>query len=241
MANEDIQSQISTANLTAAAGVGASEASSAPPLPPADPADDHAPNSLYGPAGPQPHGIEQAASSMEDAEGLGVSGEKIMWQGRYSLRNFAGRFVLVAAISILWLVYTLRAKPWTDGDNNGPYLLWVLAGILVAGFLLAMLRRVLLARFGHFYRLTNRRLFVSTGVFRRREDQVELLRVKDVFLDQTFGQRLLSIGKVVVMTEEPHFPMLNLIGVTDPKSVMDLVWHHARAERDERSTKVEAL
>lgn len=70
---------------------------------------------------------------------------------------------------------------------------------------------------------------------------MELLRVQDVYTRQSLFQRWLSVGTVVIVSSEPHFPLLYLTGVDDPKYVMDLVWHHARAERDRRSVKVDQI
>jgi hypothetical protein len=101
--------------------------------------------------------------------------------------------------------------------------------------------RIMLARFGHFYRLTTRRLFVSTGLMRRRRDQMELLHVKDVFTRQTLIERWLSLGTVVVVADDKELPIFYLAGVDDPKRVMDLVWNYARAERDNRSVRVDQV
>ena len=65
--------------------------------------------------------------------------------------------------------------------------------------------------------------------------------MQDVYTKQTLTQRWLALGTVVVVSTEPHFPILYLTGVDDPKGVMDLVWHHARAERDRRSVKVDQI
>ena len=92
--------------------------------------------------------------------------------------------------------------------------------------------RIIKAGYGHYYRLTTRRLFVSTGLMHRRRDQMELLRVKDVFTRQTLVERWLSLGTVVVVSNEKELPTFYLAGVNDPKRVMDLVWHCARAERE---------
>ena len=108
-------------------------------------------------------------------------------------------------------------------------------------FWLVLAYRMVLACYGHSYRLTNRRIFVGTGVFRRRRDQMELLRVQDVYTKQTFTQRFLSLGTVAVVSTEPHFPILYLLGVVDPQATMDRIWHYARAERDKRSVKVDAI
>ena len=243
--NDAVETQISTADVQPAA------APPAPPQPPplAGPAQPvaqapaAAADALYAPGGPQPEGTEQGSTTNERAEGFGVEGETVIWEGRYSLRNFLGRMIWLGAFVIAWIVLATWVWGTTHTDDNatGRNFLAITAGVGVLIFALLLLRRVILARYGHFYRLTNRRLFVSTGLFNRRRDQMELLRVKDVYTRQSFTQRMLSLGSVVVVSTEPHFPMLYLTGVDDPKAVMDLVWHHARAERDGKSAKVDAV
>ena len=72
-------------------------------------------------------------------------------------------------------------------------------------------------------------------------DMLELLRVKDVFTRQTWVERLLGVGTVVVLTSDDALPTFYLTGGSDPKKLQDLVWHYARAERDRRSVKVEEV
>jgi len=170
--------------------------------------------------------------------GVGVDGETTVWEGRYSLKNFVGRFVGAVLLTIAWA--TLAVSAW-GYERESLQIPAGLTGAILALIWLALLRRVILARYGHFYRLTNRRLFVSTGVFRRRRDQMELLRVQDVFTRQSIWDRMLSLGTVVVVSQEDQLPVTYLVGVDDPKGVMDLVWHHARAERDRRSVKVDQI
>jgi hypothetical protein len=74
----------------------------------------------------------------------------------------------------------------------------------------------------------------------RHRDQIELLRVQDVYVKQQgLFARLLNVGTVVIESSEERLPVHYLAGVSDPKSLMDLVWHHARKERDLRSVKVD--
>ncbi len=70
---------------------------------------------------------------------------------------------------------------------------------------------------------------------------MELLKVQDVYTRQSLTQRWLSIGTVVVVSSDHKLPVLNLPGVADPKEVMDTVWHYARAERDQKSVKVDRI
>jgi hypothetical protein len=206
------------------------------PVPPT--ADD-----LYGARGPDPSGttpqgeqhLEQEQAARDDR---GIVGEEVLWEARYSMKNFLGRIALRSVLTVAWIA--LAVYTWGYGhDPVAP--LTIIAGLVILGAWLQLLYRVVQARFSHFYRLTTKRLFVSTGLMRRRRDQMELLHVKDVFTNQTLVQRWLSLGTVVVTSKEAGLETCYLPGVDDPKRVMDLIWHCARAERDGRSVQVAEL
>ena len=137
-------------------------------------------------------------------------------------------------------------QQFNAGEAYQGQLAWALAVVplVVVTWLvywLALVYRIVYARFGHYYRLTTRRLFVSTGLMHRRRDQLELLRIKDVFTRQRLTERWLSIGTVVVVPDDQALPTFYLAGVDDPKAVMDLVWHHSRAQREGSAVQVENL
>jgi len=173
--------------------------------------------------------------------GTGVEGEEVVWEGRYSMLNFLGRAIILGVLAIAWVSLAIYAWGYSDASRPGARILATISGIVLAIGALWLVRRVLLARYGHFYRLTNRRLFVSTGVFIRRRDQMELLKVEDVYTKQSLWQRMLGLGTVVVASKEPRYPVMYLTGVDDPKGVMDLVWHTSRAERDHGTVKVDRV
>jgi hypothetical protein len=200
---------------------------------------------LYSPEGPTPPGttpaevaeMEQGANAPA-ATGPGIEGEEVVWEGRYSMRNFLGRIALRVLLSLAWIV--LAVETWANGHGELSFVTIGL-GVAILVYWAFLITRMLQARYGHFYRLTNRRLFVSTGLTRRRRDQMELLRVKDVYTRQSLPERWLSLGTVVVVSTEKELPIFYLAGVDHPKEVMDLIWHHARAERDNRSTRVQPI
>jgi membrane protein YdbS with pleckstrin-like domain len=201
---------------------------------------------LYPGGGPNPVGTNQAnetAASAEDSSdpgtGTGVDGELDIWEARYSKRNFIGRIGIrvLATIAAGVLAYYI----WGAGHEEFAIIGWIALGV-VAVVWVGLIWRMVQAHYSHFYRLTNRRLFVSTGVVHRRRDMMELLRVKDVFArQQSLMERWLKLGTVVVVPTEKELPTFYLAGVDDPKEVMDLIWHHARAERDHRSVKVDSV
>jgi membrane protein YdbS with pleckstrin-like domain len=185
-------------------------------------------------APPPPEAVETPATAEvpcieTPSSAIGLAGETVVWEGRYSFRNFLGRITLGVALTIAWFV--LAVANWGYGYQALlPLTLLVGLGGLV--FWVLLLNRMAQARLGHAYRLTNRRLLVATGLLRRREDQLELLRVKDVFTRQTLLERWMSLGTVVVVPEQKELPVFYVTGVEDPQAVMDRIWHHTRTERD---------
>ena len=176
--------------------------------------------------------------TFKEAMGVGAEGEENIWEARYSMKNFFGRLALLGGLTLAWCALAIWV--WVY-HNEGYVVLPILSGLVLAVCWIALIRRIILARFGHYYRLTNRRVFVSTGIFSRRRDQMELLRVEDVYTKQSLMGRWIAVGSVVVVSSEPQFPIAYLTGVDDPKAVMDMIWHHARAERDRRSVKVDQI
>ena len=171
--------------------------------------------------------------------GAGVEGEETVWEGRYSMKNFIGRLTFRTLLTIGWIA--LAVYTWGYGNEAGFQVIAVLAGIVLLVLWVTLIYRIIHARYGHFYRLTTRRLFVSTGLYHRRRDQVELIKINDVFTKQQLIERWLEVGTVVVKSSEEALPTSYLAGVDDPKEVMNTIWHYARAERDRRTVMVDRL
>lgn len=200
---------------------------------------------LYPAQGPEPAGTQPGqAAAMEQganappATGPGVEGEEVVWEASYSMRNFLGRIAFRILLTFAWIA--LAVETWGEGHKDLAAFAYI-GGIILIAFWLQLLYRMAQARYGHYYRLTNRRLFVSTGLLRRRRDQMELLRVKDVYTRQTLTERWLSLGTVIVVSSEKELPIFYITGVSDPKQVMDSIWNSARSERDVRSTNIHSV
>jgi membrane protein YdbS with pleckstrin-like domain len=219
-----------SADLSAAAAA----TTPAPPTP-ADASD---------PAGePDPEGTNAAflqqmsqEAAAKGANAPGVEAEEQVWEGSYSLRNFLGRLLLLSLLTAGCVA--LASMTWDKNHPVSKFVTIVWGAVMVIAWVV-LLYRIVQARGGHHYQLTNRRMFVSTGLFRRRRDQLELLRIKDVFVQQSFSQRWLSLGTVVVVPDAAQLPTFYLAGVDDPAHVMDLVWHCSRAKREGKTVQVE--
>ena len=73
------------------------------------------------------------------------------------------------------------------------------------------------------YRLTNQRLTVESGLVSKRVDDVDLRTLQDVTLEQSAMERVLSIGRLVIVSADHSRPRLVLIGIRDPRDVRERV------------------
>jgi membrane protein YdbS with pleckstrin-like domain len=81
------------------------------------------------------------------------------------------------------------------------------------------------------YRLTTQRLLVNHGYVAKHLDELELYRVTDVTVDQSFWERLWGYGTVIIMTADTSTPRVELTGVLDPLEIKETIRIHYRAAR----------
>ncbi len=74
------------------------------------------------------------------------------------------------------------------------------------------------------YTLTTKRLIIQAGVLGRREEQIDLARVKDIRLTQGLSDRMIGIGQIEIISTDPSTPSFQLMGIRDPRKVRDLIW-----------------
>ena len=177
-------------------------------------------------------GKSEPAASHTDEVG---TTEETIWEGQTSGKSFLVRSVLGGAFTAAWVA--LAVAIWGFGYRN----LTVFAYVFGAGMLLFWIVtgvKVFRAIHSHHYRLASRRLFVRTGIMQRRLDQIELLRVKDVFVRQSLLGKWIGVGHVIVVSSEPTLPRATLYGISQPHKVMDLIWLQMRSEVDHKTARV---
>ncbi len=205
--------------------------------PGAGPATPHAAGAPAAPVGSaSPPGARPGGTGDPGQAGVGVEGETDIWEARYSLKNYVGRALVLLALTGFWIYVATYNSNEARGRMSyfANFVGWVTLGLWV---LLGL--RMLQAHYSRYYKLTTRRLIHASGILRARHDQMELLHVKDVFTSQdTILQRILGLGTVVVVSDDADLPTFYYNGVNAPKKVMDLIWHHTRAEREQRSVEV---
>lgn len=129
-------------------------------------------------------------------------------------------------------LWTTTPSIWMYGNRLGLAILLAPVGIgLIYGAWLWLSARCTK------YRLTSERLIWGRGVLNRRQDQVELYRVRDVTVLQPLALRVMGLGNVVIMSSDITTPNDALLAVKQPLAVQELVRAAVEAVRDRRGIR----
>lgn len=73
------------------------------------------------------------------------------------------------------------------------------------------------------YLLDEDKLYIRTGFFNSREDEVRLYRITDVTLLRSFGQKLLGIGTIHCDSADVTLRNFDIVNVRHPKQVKEML------------------
>jgi membrane protein YdbS with pleckstrin-like domain len=143
-------------------------------------------------------------------------------------RAFPGQILLGVIFIGLGIGLALRAQ-------NFSWPRWVALVPLALGVFLLLLLRIRVKSSS--YRLTDQRLFVRRGWLAKHVNELELYRVKDVVVDQGGLQRLLGYGTITVLSADDTTPEVDLVGVSGPTKVKEMIRTHYRAARQREGVR----
>ena len=87
------------------------------------------------------------------------------------------------------------------------------------------------------YAMTNERLKLTTGIFSRETDVLELYRVKDMAISQPFLLRIFGLSNVTLTTSDRTTPVLKLEAIRDGDKVLDTIRAHVEALRERKRVR----
>ena len=119
--------------------------------------------------------------------------------------------------------------------NLGTYLLCLLLCWLVVPIFYALWRWID-TRMTE-YELTSQRLVLSSGVFNRRTEEIELYRVRDTSLDEPLLLRLFGAGIVVVFATDSSTPSFVLRAVRGASAVRQKLRAAVEVARDQKRVR----
>ncbi len=87
------------------------------------------------------------------------------------------------------------------------------------------------------YELTTERLRTRKGVFAKHTEELELYRVKDSTLSQSFFERILGLGTIVLETSDRTTPQLVMATIKDATQVRELIRERVEAQRQTKHVR----
>jgi uncharacterized membrane protein YdbT with pleckstrin-like domain len=119
--------------------------------------------------------------------------------------------------------------------NLGLYLVCFLTCWLVVPIFIAIWKWLEVRCF--VYELTTERLKQTHGIFSKRVDELELYRVKDIALEQSFFLRLFSLANIILDTSDKTTPRVVLKGISQAKELSDLIRQQVEVQRQRKQVR----
>lgn len=84
------------------------------------------------------------------------------------------------------------------------------------------------------YELDEERLFIKTGFFTQKEDEVRLYRIMDIGLTRTLGQRLFGVGTIHCCSADKTLGDFDIQSVKNPGEVKEKLSKLIEEQREKK-------
>jgi uncharacterized membrane protein YdbT with pleckstrin-like domain len=154
--------------------------------------------------------------------------EKTVWSGTSSQMLNSGVFLFCGFVFVLLLA--LLIKFWNQLAEMGtlalaPALITLLAPLVYA------LARVLIIKAVK-YEISSERIKITTGIFSKQTNAMELYRVKDYTLNEPFFYRLFHLGTITILTSDHSTPQIVMKAISGARQLMDELRKYVELRRD---------
>ncbi|WP_428389489.1 PH domain-containing protein [Mucisphaera sp.] len=151
--------------------------------------------------------------------------ERSLWRGGPSQVLNLHIYLIDAAIGLAIIAGSLVIQLNTEDSRIGVYI----AGLALLPALHALWRWIELAC--RAIEVSSQRIELSTGVFSRVTDDLELYRVRDLTIRQPLVHRLFGLGDIVMETSDRTHPTMILAGIHQPRELRDLIRENVEERR----------
>lgn len=120
--------------------------------------------------------------------------EQVIWTGQSSQLENLSVFIVcgLLALTVVGLIFAI------------PYSIW--------RYLVVKCRT---------YKLTDQRLVITSGVINRKNEQIELFRVKDIDWEEPLMLRLFGLGRLTIRSTDSTDPIATLNAIPGGEQVVD--------------------
>jgi membrane protein YdbS with pleckstrin-like domain len=164
------------------------------------------------------------------AADAGIYTEEELWTGRYSPKAMLGTWIMAGVISLGLLVL---------GAVIGNRELWIAVTAVVVLMFLGALATLVRRRIGKRYRLTTQRLILESGIVSLTTDRIDIIDINDITVEQGPIARMLSLGTIIVRSNDQTHARLNMDGIEDVNRVADLMDNARRAVQRRRGLRID--
>ena len=91
------------------------------------------------------------------------------------------------------------------------------------------------------YSLSEDRLFIKTGLFNLRTEEIILYRIRDISLRRSFGQRIFGVGTVHICSSDHTCPELDVKNIRHSEKVKEIIHEQVEKMKLERRVRVNEL
>lgn len=88
------------------------------------------------------------------------------------------------------------------------------------------------------YALSEDRIFLETGLFNVKYEEINLYRVRDLTLKISFWQRIFGVGSVIVHSADETNAHLEIRNIKNPKEVKELIFHSVEKAKEKKGVRV---
>ena len=85
------------------------------------------------------------------------------------------------------------------------------------------------------------RLFIKTGLFNLRTEEIILYRIRDISLRRSFGQRIFGVGTVHICSSDHTCPELDVKNIRHSEKVKEMIHEQVEKMKLERRVRVNEL
>jgi len=84
------------------------------------------------------------------------------------------------------------------------------------------------------YALSEEKLLIDTGFFRRNEEEIRLYRILDITLKRKLWQRMFNLGTIHCCSADKSTPEFDIVNIKDPVKIKELLSDLVEEEREKK-------
>ena len=88
------------------------------------------------------------------------------------------------------------------------------------------------------YTLTNRALYIESGVLRYSFDEIRLFRISDISIQKTIGERIFGTGSINIISADKSKPHIRVGSILEVGELKMLISEYVDAERERQGIRM---